>query len=200
MRYEIKCRFTGRVLYEKDAESLRAVVEAAVSVGARLNGANLDGARLNGARLYGARLNGAGLNGASLEGAVGVNPISCTPLLMLLDQPGAIWAYKLVTERGEGPFNGGIYYAVGQDYEVANANTDPNEPCAAGIHLATLDWCVKGLRPGYRILIAEFTAADIAAIPTATDGKIRVHRCRIVGEKSLEELGLGLVKQEKAAP
>ena len=44
--------------------------------------------------------------------------------------------------------------------------------------------------PSYRILVAEFTAKDIAAIPIATDGKFRVRRCKIVGEKDLKSLGL----------
>jgi hypothetical protein len=43
---------------------------------------------------------------------------------------------------------------------------------------------------GYRILIAEFEAADIAAIPIGSDGKFRVFRCTIVGEKDLVEIGL----------
>ena len=62
--------------------------------------------------------------------------------------------------------------------------------CAAGVNLATLDWCIRELSAGYRILIAEFEAKDIAAIPTATDGKFRVRRCLIVGEKNLAELDL----------
>jgi hypothetical protein len=49
---------------------------------------------------------------------------------------------------------------------------------------------MKEWKDGYRILIAEFTAKDIAAIPTATDGKFRVFRCKIVGEKDLKEIGL----------
>ena len=76
-----------------------------------------------------------------------------------------------------------------------NANTNDNEQCAKGINLATLDWCMKNWQKGYRILIAEFTAKDIASIPIATDGKFRVHRCKIVGEKDLVEIGL-IVKQE----
>jgi hypothetical protein len=49
---------------------------------------------------------------------------------------------------------------------------------------------MKEWHEGYRILIAEFTAEDIAAIPTANDGKFRVHKCKIVGEKDLREIGL----------
>ena len=59
----------------------------------------------------------------------------------------------------------------------------------AGINLATLPWCVRGWQEGYRVLIAEFTARDIAAIPVS-DGKFRVRKCRIVGEVDLVDLGL----------
>ena len=124
-----------------------------------------------------------------------MNPHICTPLLMLLDQPGPIRAYKLVDEDMEGPFNGGIKYEIGKSVSVDDANEDVFEEFGAGINLATLPWCMSSWREGYRILIAEFEAKDIAAIPTATDGKFRVHRCKIVGEKDLFEIGL--VKKRK---
>ena len=129
----------------------------------------------------------ADLSGANLSGATGIEPIRFVPLLMMLDQPGKIRAYKLVKDNGEGPFNGGITYKVGKSYS-AKANTDVNVECAEGINLATIDWCLKNWQPGYRILTADFTAKDIAAIPTTTDGKFRVHRCRISGEKDLKKL------------
>jgi len=113
---------------------------------------------------------------------------------MLLDQPGKIRAYKLTNEKSEGPYLGGIKYEIGHEYTVDNANTDVNRYCSAGINLATLDWCMRNWKEGYGIFIAEFTAKDIAAIPTATDGKFRVHRCKIVGEKDLVEIGL--IKKE----
>jgi hypothetical protein len=59
-----------------------------------------------------------------------------------------------------------------------------------GINLATLDWCMSNYQEGYRILVAEFTAKDIAAIPVGSDGKFRVRKCNIVAEKDLTELGL----------
>ena len=215
MKIQIKSWLDGGVLFEGEFGSLKLAVEAAVKSGASLDGASLNGASLGGASLggaslvgaslggasldraslvgaslNGASLDGASLNRASLNGAKGINPHRCTPLLMLLDQPGKIRAYKLVTKDGVGPFNGGITYKIGKDYEVKDANTDISEQCAAGINLATLDWCIKEWKDGYRILIAEFTVKDIAAIPTANDGKFRVHRCRIVGEKDLVEIGL----------
>jgi len=158
--------------------------------GANLWGANLCGANLRGANLRGANLWGADLGGADLCGAKNISKFITTPLYMLLDQPGSVRAYKLVTADGVGPFNGGITYRVGNSYSVNDANTDETEPCGAGINLATLDWCLKEWKDGFRILIAEFTAADIACIPIGSGGKFRVHRCTIVGEKDLVEIGL----------
>ena len=160
MKFEIKHRPTGSVLFSLETESMKLCIEAAVK------------------------------SGANLYRAEGVNKYRCTPLLMLIDQPGKIRAYKLVKKNGEGPYNGGIIYEVGKSYSVDDANCDDKEQCAAGINLATLDWCMKNWHDGYRILIAEFEEQDIAAIPTATDGKFRVHRCTIVGEKDLKEIGL----------
>jgi hypothetical protein len=96
----------------------------------------------------------------------------------------------LVDKDNQGTQYGGIRYEIGGQYEVGNANRDANTLCGAGINLATLDWCMREWLPGRRILIAEFTANDIAAIPTSTDGKFRVHRCEIVGEKDLKSIGL----------
>jgi hypothetical protein len=44
-------------------------------------------------------------------------------------------------------------------------------------------------RVGRRILLVEFTAADIAAIPLG-DGKFRVRRCTVIRELDLVDLGL----------
>ena len=168
-------RLDGSVLFETEAEDMRAAVVKAVRSRADLSDASL----------FRADLSGANLSGAALYGAKGVEATRCTPLLMLLDQPGPIRAYKLVTANGVGPFNGGITYEIGQSYEVTDANQDVTESCGAGINVATLDWCLREWREGYRVLIVEFTAQDIAAIPTATDGKFRLHRCRVVAEKDV---------------
>ena len=110
----------------------------------------------------------------------------------MLDQPGKVRAYKLVDKNGYGPYRNEIQYRTGQTYE-AEINPDENEQCGAGINLATLPWCMSEWRPGYRILIAEFSIKDPATdicIPVASDGKFRVRKCQIVGEKDLKELGL----------
>jgi len=188
VNFSIRHRLNNSVLFEIEADSFLKAVEAAVKAKADLGGANLGGANLG----------GADLRGANLRCAKGVQAERCTPLLFLLDQPGPIRAYKLVNAEMQGPFNGGITYTIGQRYEIADANTDPNEQCGAGINLATLDWCLKEWKPGYRVLIAEFTAADIAAIPMATDGKFRVRRCQIVGEKIIQHLVTPPTEEESA--
>jgi hypothetical protein len=157
---------------------------------ANLSRANLFGANLSRANLFEADLFGADLSRANLSMAKGLDPNRTTPLRFLRDQPGPIHLYKLVTAKSVGPFNGGIKYQAGKSYEVENADADEAVQCAAGINLATLDWCLREWRNGNRILVAEFVAADIAAIPHVTDGKIRVHRCKIVDEKDLTALGL----------
>jgi len=167
---------------------------------ANLRSADLRSADLREANLIGADLRGANLIGADLRSAKGISPALCTPLLMLHDQPGPIRAYKLVNAASVGPFNGGITYEVGACYEVPNACTDVSEQCAAGISLATLDWCLKEWQQGYRVFVAEFYATDIAAIPTATDGKFRVHRCRIVAEKDLTGLIPGMADRATPEP
>jgi Pentapeptide repeats (8 copies) len=163
---------------------------------ANLGSADLRYADLRYADLGYADLRYADLGSADLGYAKNYNPYRVNDLLLLLDQPGKIRAYKLTDAQGNGPFTGGIHYEVGGSYEVKNASTDASEDCGAGINLATLPWCMKEWRPSYRIFVAEFKAADIAAIPTG-DGKFRVHRCTVVAEKDLEEIGL-VVKEELA--
>jgi hypothetical protein len=177
------------------ADLSRANLYGANLYGANLSRANLSGADLSRANLYGADPSGANLSRANLSGADlsragGINKYRCTPLLMLLDQPGKIRAYKLVNENFEGPYNGGIKYALHEPATVDDPDCDERTQCGAGINLTTLDWCMKEWQAGFHILIAEFEAKDIAAIPTATDGKFRVKSCVIVGEKDLKEIGL----------
>ena len=55
MKFEIKSRFSGNVLFECEAVSFRLAVESAVSKDAYLRDANLEGANLRGANLEGIR-------------------------------------------------------------------------------------------------------------------------------------------------
>ena len=66
MRFEIKNRFSGEVIFTAKTESLKLAVELAVEAKSNLYGANLSEADLSGANLSGANLSGADLYGASL--------------------------------------------------------------------------------------------------------------------------------------
>ena len=170
MKVEIKSWFTGEILFECEAASLRIAVELALKAKANLRSADLS---------Y-----------ANLRSAKNCNKWLVDDLRILLDQPGKIRAYKLVNKKNEGIYNGGLPYEIGETVSVKDANTDESESCASGISLATLPWCMREWRQGYKILVCEFKAKDIAAIPIGTDGKFRVHRCSVVGEKDLVEIGL----------
>ena len=71
IKLQIKNRWTGSVLfkYEKEDNTIKDTVEAAVAARANLGGANLGDADLRGANLRGANLRGADLGGANLRGA-----------------------------------------------------------------------------------------------------------------------------------
>jgi hypothetical protein len=164
--------------------------------GADLRGANLRGANLRSADMRGANLGGADLGGADMRGAIGFSKYLASPLHMLRDQVGPIRAYKLVAADGSSPISSEIGYApiayrIGDEVAEPGANADEQENCGAGINLASLDWCLRAWRPGRRILIVEFVAEDIAAIPILSDGKFRVRRCKVVAEKSLSDCGEG---------
>jgi hypothetical protein len=162
---------------------LREAITEAVKARADLSGADLSGADLSRADL-----SGADLSRADLSGAYGISLELSTPLALLAEQVGKVRLYKLVDAKGEGPFNGGLIYEIGKSYRVTNADCDPRQDCGAGINVASLDWCLKEWRPGWRVLVVEFTTKDIACIPLGSDGKIRLHRCRVVAEKDVSEL------------
>ena len=64
MKFEIKNRFSGNVIFSLECDSFKLCVIAAVNSGADLSRANLSGANLSRANLYGADLSGADLSGA----------------------------------------------------------------------------------------------------------------------------------------
>jgi len=144
--------------------------------GADLRGADLCGANLRDADLRDADLRGANLRDADLRGAKGATIERTSPLALLRHQPGTIRAFKVLDTGGQGHIQGGLTYARDVQAEVPDADTSEHELCGAGIHLATLDWCLREWRPSLIIAAFDFTASDIAAIPLGTDGKFRVSR------------------------
>ena len=71
MKFEIKHRFSGALLFSLECESLKLCLEAAVKEKANLRYADLRGANLRGADLRGANLRGADLLGADLVAHIG---------------------------------------------------------------------------------------------------------------------------------
>ena len=69
MKFEIKNRWSGQIIYQDEAESLKILVLAAIKTGADLQDANLSGADLRSADLSGADLRSADLRSANLSGA-----------------------------------------------------------------------------------------------------------------------------------
>jgi hypothetical protein len=211
MLIQIKSWIHGKVLHTIETDNLQTAIIALVKqnadlYGADLSGANLYGADLSGANLYGANLSGANLSGADLYGAnlSGANNICkylTSPMYMLFDQVGDIRAYKLVTQGGKGPHYPTITYNVGETLTEPNFCGDEKECCAAGINLASLDWCLHAWQPGYRILIASFKRKhgddDNICVPIGSDGKFRVRSCKIVSEVDLVKIGFLNEKGER---
>jgi hypothetical protein len=172
-----------------------AIFKNADMTGANLNGSYLGGATFDGANMRAAHVTTSYLSGADFAGcevgrAVGVNKHLITPLRILLDQPGKIRAYKLVTTAGESTDGQKHVCEVGKSLEVQSASVDESAHIGPGITLSTLDLCIRELLDDRKILVAEFEAGDIAAIPTGSNGLFRVHRCAFVGEKKPEDAGL----------
>jgi len=70
MKFEIKSRWdSNQVLFQTEAESFAACVNAAIKAGANLRGADLRYANLSGANLHGADLRDADLQYADLQNA-----------------------------------------------------------------------------------------------------------------------------------
>ena len=219
MKIIIRNRYTGDPIYTAmDVENLCQAITRAVGGGKSLSGANLSraylsgadlsradlsGAYLSGADLSGANLSGAdlfraNLSGADLSGADGINKYTTSSMYMLLDQVGEIRAYKLVTQNGNGPHYPTITYDVGNEYTEPNFEADERVSCGPGINLASLDWCLKEWKPGYRILVASFESKhgteDNICVPIGSDGKFRVRSCKIVSEVDL--VGIGFLNKK----
>ena len=94
---------------------------------------------------------------------------------------------------------GKLTYTIGATVEAKTCDPDENQQCGAGINIASLPWCCREWRKGLRILLVEFTAKDIVAVPFATDGKFRTRKVKVIKELDLVEFGLiEQVPSEKA--
>jgi len=88
MKIEIKSWWTGAVVFEVEADSIRAALEIAVGRGANLGGADLGDANLGGADLGGARLETGETFAQYVESVV---PALCTAGGRTLEEVAAAW-------------------------------------------------------------------------------------------------------------
>jgi hypothetical protein len=109
---------------------------------------------------------------------------SKTDLARLKKHNGPVRAYKYTDKDGKSPTQptGKLNYEIGKTVEVKNASTNAADDCAAGVNLASLDWCQSSLHGDSRLFAVEFHSKDVAAIPTSSNGKFRVFRCKVVEE------------------
>lgn len=107
-------------------------------------------------------------------------------------------AYKLTDKDATGPIFPGLIYKVGEIVEAKDVDKNADKECAEGINVGSLEWCKAHFKhtdypKGERIFAVEFDAKeDLAVIPKSTKhhGKFRIHRCKVVEELDLVELGL----------
>jgi hypothetical protein len=202
MKFKIKHRFSGEVLFSMETESIKLCVEAAVKSRANLSWANLSWANLSGANLSWANLSwadlswadlsradlsGANLSGANLSGAD----------LSRADLSGAdlSGAKKLVKIMGVEPgntywkrFDGGLnnngyQFRVGLNVlrDGEKFADDERVVCGyPGFHFASRSWCAayypqRPLEARIRIPLDA-----IICEPWATDGKASADRIEIL--------------------
>jgi len=159
--------------------------------GADLSGANLNGAVLRGADLHRANLNeadlhranlneavlrGADLSGADLSGAelseVNSSLYPELYILKMLPAETKLRAWKYLV-KGKSPYQH-IEYVIGEKYSCDDFESDERILCAAGLNVATLQWCLYDNYSADEFIEVEFPVSAIIAIPFATDGKFRV--------------------------
>jgi len=113
---------------------------------------------------------------------------------------GRVRAYKYTTKDAESPVqHPKLKYEPGKSYEIKDADTDPASRCHKGINVADIEWAKRHVYNHGRIFAFEFDVEDIAAVPTDTDGKFRVHRCLCVEEidpKTLSPIKAAKTKQK----
>ena len=96
------------------------------------------------------------------------------------------WKYL---KNGKSPYRKSSY-KIGKVYAEKDYSTDERITCDKGLNVATLQWCLNDSQSDSEFIEVEFYTKDIIAVPFATDGKFRVHRCKIIGEKDLKKIGL----------
>lgn len=110
------------------------------------------------------------------------------------DKKKAIF-YKAVKKSEDGVYyadhDHGFTYAIGEKKKEPHINTDVNEECGEGIHIAHLNWALDYGSDWGNLAILE-VETDISNIvcPINTGGKVRTSEVKVIREVPLEECGL----------
>lgn len=176
-----ECNFSGANLEEAQmmrVSGIRVNFRDAQCRNAVFNNAALHQSRWDGANLCHARMENTGLGDAT-----GLSQVMFNQLEEMRYIRGTQYAFKLVDANYDSVFaDTKIHYTVGETISVAEYDTDESNVCAPGIHVATLQWCMRCWCPGLKILVVSFEPEDIVAIPTNSDGVFRVKKCNVVEE------------------
>ncbi len=95
----------------------------------------------------------------------------------------------------------GFEYFVGETSVADKLDTDVNEDCGHGIHMAYKEWCVSYGASWTDLSILELEAEiEGIIVPIGGAGKVRSAKAKVIREVPLEECGLyGKILARKAA-
>jgi hypothetical protein len=104
---------------------------------------------------------------------------------------GKIKLYKAVRKHETGVYHSDydpeFLYSVGKEYEQ-DCDTNRNEQCARGLHVAYLDWAVNYCCDWMNAAILEVEVPiECIVVPRNTDGKIRTSKLKVLREVPREE-------------
>jgi hypothetical protein len=198
IKFQIKNRWTGDVLFEYESESQSEVILKAIENGANLSGADLSNANLSGADLSGANLSNANLRGANLIGAdlsdanlsyanlSGAN-LSDADLRGVKDID---WLEKVFEWSEDGLI---VYKTFGGQYTPnkkwkiepgsvieENVNPNPTNDCGYGINVGTLEWVKNNYKGDIWKLLIRWKWLPSVVIPYHSEGNIRCSKAEIV--------------------
>ncbi len=148
--------------------------------------ANLFGVTFRDCIVDGADFIGADVRDIEWTGNSGSARGLLSDLELLKEVDGRIYAYRLQPLEDVIGWHG-QRYEVGQEYCCDHLDTDPRRGCAAGLHVATLDWCMATAMeeigcaadgsPAFDILRVSCAPADI--IVPWTSGRFRTKSFRV---------------------
>lgn len=101
--------------------------------------------------------------------------------------------YKAVRKKDDGTYysdyDTNFTYTIGETITEV-CDTDVNEICSHGIHIAHLDWAIAFGFNWTNLAILEFEVdIDKIVVPIGTNGKVRTSEVKVLREVPLEECG-----------